>query len=209
MNYSFGFLFVCLLSFSKGRIISEWSPFSNCSVSTRTRTCKPAHSCKNIPLVETISCATRCTGLQNSFKDENSTAVKRVQKVQFDAIRNIGTTLNDGLTLYPGEYLSSGNCYYAVMQGDGNFVLYVTQHWVPQNAIWASGSYNKGIAPRRVVMQNDGNLVIYDVYNRATWATGTNEQGSIPHRLVMQTDGNLVIYDGDNRPTWATGTNRG
>ncbi|XP_012558468.2 uncharacterized protein LOC101236800 [Hydra vulgaris] len=82
MNYSFGFLFVCLLSFSKGRIISEWSPFSNCSVSTRTRTCKPAHSCKNIPLVETISCATRCTGLQNSFKDENSTAVKRVQKVQ-------------------------------------------------------------------------------------------------------------------------------
>ena len=94
------------------------------------------------------------------------------------------------------------------MQGDGNFVLYVTQHWVPKNAIWASGSINKGTAPRRVVMQTDGNLVIYDVYNRAIWASGTNEKGSKPHRLVMQTDGNLVIYDGINKPTWSTRTNR-
>ncbi|XP_065681520.1 uncharacterized protein LOC136095179 [Hydra vulgaris] len=44
-------------------------------------------------------------------------------------------------------------------------------------------------------MQNDGNLVVYDVYNRAFWSSGTNERGSKPHRLVMQTDGNLVIYD--------------
>ncbi|XP_047131880.1 uncharacterized protein LOC124810920 [Hydra vulgaris] len=208
MKYSFGFVFVCLFSFSKGQLISEWSPYSNCSVSTRTRTCKPAHSCRDVALVETISCGNHCSG-QHAFKDENSTAIKRVQKVQFDAIINIGTTLKNGLNLKPGEYLSSGNCYFAVMQGDGNFVLYVTHHWVPQNAIWASGSYNKGTAPRRVVMQNDGNLVIYDAYNRATWASGTNQKGSKPHRLVMQTDGNLVIYDGINKPTWATSTNRG
>ena len=200
-----------LLSISNGnlkeRVISEWTPFSNCSVSTRTRTCKPTKYCENVPLVETIPCATHCSGLHMS-KDKNSTIVKRGQTVQFDATNDIGNTLNDGQTLNPGQYLSSGNCYYAVMQGDGNFVLYVTQHWVPPNAIWSSGSSKKGIAPRRVVMQNDGNLVIYDVYSRATWSSGTNEKGSKPHRLVMQNDGNLVIYDGDNQPTWSTRTNR-
>ncbi|XP_065662035.1 uncharacterized protein LOC100215560 isoform X2 [Hydra vulgaris] len=206
MKYSFGFLFMCLFSFSKGQKLSEWSPFSNCSISTRTRTCKPTHKCKDVQLVETIPCATHCPGLW-PLRDENSTTVKR--SVQFDAKLNRGTTLKDGRTLDVGNYLSSGNGYYAVMQGDGNFVLYVTQQWVPRNALWASGSYNKGTAPRRAVMQNDGNLVIYDVYNKATWASNTNQKGTKPHRLVMQKDGNLVIYEGQNKPTWATGTNRG
>lgn len=85
-----------------------------------------------------------------------------------------GNTLGAGQTLYAGEYLESGNGYYAVMQHDGNFVLYKTMHWVPANALWASNTDGKGVKPRRIVMQNDGNLVIYDTYNNATWASNTH-----------------------------------
>lgn len=81
-------------------------------------------------------------------------------------------------------------------------------HFSGGNAIWSSRSDGKGQSPRRLVMQNDGNLVIYDVYGRPTWASRTDNKGAKPHRLVMQDDGNLVIYDGNNRPTWASNTAR-
>lgn len=51
---------------------------------------------------------------------------------------NKGNTLNVEQTLYPGDYLSSGNGYYAVMQEDGNFVLYETDNWSSYNAKWNS-----------------------------------------------------------------------
>ncbi|MEV5240729.1 hypothetical protein AB0K89_16750 [Streptomyces cinnamoneus] len=86
----------------------------------------------------------------------------------------------------------------------------------------------------RLVMQTDGNLVIYDEFNVARWATGTvnrgwrtafqedgnlvvytrsgqavwasNTAGRPGSRLVIQDDGNVVIYDG-SRAVWASGTN--
>ncbi|MEV0445936.1 hypothetical protein AB0I84_33040 [Streptomyces spectabilis] len=86
----------------------------------------------------------------------------------------------------------------------------------------------------RLVMQSDGNLVIYDEFNRARWATRTvgqgwttrfqedgnlvvytrsgravwasNTAGHPGSRLVVQDDGNVVIYDG-SRAIWASGTN--
>jgi hypothetical protein len=124
------------------------------------------------------------------------------------AFTSKNSTLGDGQTLNPNEYLNSTKGYVALMQEDGNFVLYSNSHFVPKNALWSSKTNNKGQHPRRVVMQNDGNLVVYDVYNVALWSSGTFNKGAKPHRLVMQDDGNLVIYDGNNRATWATGTNR-
>lgn len=118
-----------------------------------------------------------------------------------------GNTLGDGQTLNAGQYLESGNGYYAVMQQDGNFVLYQTLHWIPKNALWASNTCMKGVQPRRVIMQNDGSLVVYDVYNTPTWASNTFQKGAKPHRLVMQPDRNLVIYDGSGKATWASNTN--
>ncbi|GHG61484.1 hypothetical protein [Streptomyces griseocarneus] len=55
----------------------------------------------------------------------------------------------------------------------------------------------------RLVMQTDGNLVIYDEFNRARWATGTVGQG---WRAVFQTDGNFVVYTRSNRAVWASNT---
>ncbi len=55
----------------------------------------------------------------------------------------------------------------------------------------------------RVVMQSDGNLVVYDNQNKALWASGTN--GQAVSQCTMQTDGNLVIY-GYYNAIWASGT---
>jgi hypothetical protein len=57
-----------------------------------------------------------------------------------------------------------------------------------------------------LVMQNDGNLVIYEKNGSYKWASGSNGKGTPPYRLMMQTDGNLVIYDKNNVATWASGT---
>jgi len=120
----------------------------------------------------------------------------------------MSATLGNGQTLTQGNYLASpNNSYFAVMQSDGNFVLYTSRDWRPVNAVWASNTYGRGIGPYRVTMQDDGNLVVYDSRNTALWASNTYRKGANPHRLIMQSDRNLVIYDGNNSPTWASNTN--
>jgi len=59
----------------------------------------------------------------------------------------------------------------------------------------------------KLVLQADGNLVLYDK-DKALWSSGTN--GKNAKKLVMQNDGNLVLY-GPNGPVWASNTsgNRG
>jgi hypothetical protein len=39
--------------------------------------------------------------------------------------------------------------------------------------MWASNTQHRDNSPHRLVMQNDGNLVIYDADNDATWTPGT------------------------------------
>jgi hypothetical protein len=55
-----------------------------------------------------------------------------------------------------------------------------------------------------LVLQGDGNLVIYDHSGRALWASNTDIHN--PTQAEMQTDGNFVIYSGGHA-LWATGTN--
>jgi hypothetical protein len=59
----------------------------------------------------------------------------------------------------------------------------------------------------RLLYQQDGNLVIYDVTTdpwTPLWATGTTND-SLGY-VIMQDDGNLVLYDENDSPLWATGT---
>ncbi|MFF7334893.1 hypothetical protein [Streptomyces sp. NPDC008150] len=55
----------------------------------------------------------------------------------------------------------------------------------------------------RLVMQSDGNLVIYDENGKPRWASHTF--GSNYH-AVFQGDGNLVVYTSSNSPVWASQT---
>ena len=57
----------------------------------------------------------------------------------------------------------------------------------------------------QLVVQSDGNLVVYSKGGVAVWASGTAGNG--PAFLKAQTDGNLVLYRiSDNAPIWASGT---
>lgn len=112
---------------------------------------------------------------------------------------------------------------YLIVQDDGNVVIYR-----PLSPIWASNSQQSGehcdpettLPPGAVlargssvrsangqydlVMQDDGNLVLYRVNGPALWATGTN--GIAIRHAVMQHDGNLVLYDYAGGARWASGT---
>jgi hypothetical protein len=87
-------------------------------------------------------------------------------------------------------------------------------------ALWNTGTYGTG-ASNRLVVQNDGNVVLYSG-NRAVWNNGgpgsdtvtagaglTSGQSlhspSFQYRLDVQADGNLVEY-GNGRAVWFTNT---
>ncbi|NJM33522.1 MAG: hypothetical protein HC850_01165 [Rhodomicrobium sp.] len=102
--------------------------------------------------------------------------------------------------LFANDALISANGRYtALMQGDGNFVVYDGGR-----AIWASGT--DGVAGARIIMQGDGNLVVYDPSNRAHWDSGSwGEGANRQFNLVMQDDGNLVVYDSQGgEALWAS-----
>jgi hypothetical protein len=88
-------------------------------------------------------------------------------------------------SLQQGQALVSGTGYRALLQLDGNFVVYNPSG----KAIWADGRYGAS----SIVVQADGNLVAYSSIGHPLWATGTRAANSY---LVMQDDGNLVLYSG-------------
>lgn len=106
-------------------------------------------------------------------------------------------------------------CPHLVIQDDGNVVIYTSK------AIWATGTVESTMQPGDVlhpgwsiyspppenyqlIMQTDGNLVLYDGAGKALWASGTQHHPGAD--VVMQTDGNLVVYDTTGHPLWASGT---
>lgn len=115
--------------------------------------------------------------------------------------------LPEGGILYQEDFLRSTNeAYYALMQRDGNFVVYTSPDFSPVNAQWSSNSTEKGQPPYRLVLQDNGNLIIFDANNVKTWSTRTAEVGERPYHLIMQIDRNLVLYDCNQRAIWASNT---
>ncbi len=117
---------------------------------------------------------------------------------------------------------------FAVLQDDRNLVVYAKNG----RALWSSrttcnvqyntdaligdpqkrelrpGHYMQSPDRRyKLVMQSDGNLVLYGPTGRATWASRT--AGNAGARFVLQPDNNLVVYSATGRPVWNSGTSRG
>jgi len=55
-----------------------------------------------------------------------------------------------------------------------------------------------------LIMQGDGNLVVYKPGGHPIWATHTNGKGGV--KAMMQGDGNFVIYTANGSPVWASNT---
>ncbi len=56
----------------------------------------------------------------------------------------------------------------------------------------------------KLLMQRDGNLVLYGPRNQPLWSSNT--QGTPVEECMMQRDGNLVLYLRDGQPVWASST---
>jgi hypothetical protein len=112
-----------------------------------------------------------------------------------DHLSYVNTTIASVGLIFPGQALQTANRQYAaVLQSDGNFVVYKGAQ-----ALWSSQSYGKSVAFG--AMQADGNFVLYSPSGAPVWYTRTAGGGS---SLVMQSDGNLVIYGANGGPTWAS-----
>lgn len=126
-------------------------------------------------------------------------------------------TLFAGQILNPSNdpnagFIESASAYCRLyMQTDGNLVMYLFKEQPPseagwKNAVWASHTQTTdgSTFQHSCIMQQDGNLVIYDTAGNPVWATGTNDNPGAYAKV--QDDGNFVIYDSGNSPLWYTGT---
>jgi len=139
------------------------------------------------------------------YKDSHTEDEKAVD-IQYGIpgiFANKGAVLTTGNSISSNEMLvNNGNKLCALMQSDGNFVIYKGY----KGSIWASNTDGKGSGPFKLTMQDDGNLVIYEANGQPTWASNTWGKGTSPFKLIMQDDGNLVIYDVNGVATWASNT---
>ena len=88
----------------------------------------------------------------------------------------------------------------AVYAGNG-----VMQDTLGQNEkLKASEELKSENGKYKLVLQGDGNLVVYESQGKALWNSDTLGSGAI--ECVMQSDGNLVLKHRNGRVVWATGT---
>jgi len=107
-----------------------------------------------------------------------------------------GSVLRPPAQLSANQSLRSPNGrFVALLQGDGNFVVFADGRPGFATRTRAAGA--------ALALQSDGNVVIYDSQGRPLWASGTGGSGG-SDQLVMQDDGNLVFY-GPRGAVWATG----
>ncbi len=97
-----------------------------------------------------------------------------------------------------------------------SLVLYAALVALSATTVYARDTLNPGEMLRRaehlmsnnrqytLLMQWDGNLVLYDARKSLLWASNT--QGQRVERCIMQKDGNLVLYLPNGQPVWASNT---
>ena len=79
------------------------------------------------------------------------------------------------------------------MQADCNLVLYKTDHY---HAKWLTRTNRRNAAPCKFVVQDDGNMVVYDKDGTARWSSGTAQK----EKVVKDNNGKKKGKDGkDNK----------
>ncbi len=102
-----------------------------------------------------------------------------------------------GEQLRAGQQLvSSDGRISATLSTDGNFAVRGSD-----GTLFSSGT--AGTPGARVVMQTDGNLVLYDAAGKARWSTGT--WGHPGSTALLRSGGTLLIEQPDGRTLWSSG----
>lgn len=99
----------------------------------------------------------------------------------------------------------------SILSSDGYTALTISQSGTLElrhdyQTVWSAPT--SAGAGAHLVVQNDGNLVLYKKSGEVAWHSGTNGNGEV--KLHVQEDGNLVLYKVSNgSPVWYTGTSIG
>lgn len=122
-----------------------------------------------------------------------------------------GVSLEPGEALYGDEMLLSANGDFAtVFYQSGELHVYDISAGEKQ-LIWAADR-DGGSSDGQLLMQADGNLVLYDEDGDVSWDTSTYARldgAGTDYALVMQDDGNLVLMDlTDDRVLWSSMTGK-
>lgn len=99
--------------------------------------------------------------------------VTELHRFDFDRVHsttNLRTFLSDSAV--GGTIISANKNYLATLRDDGNFVVYVSSHFVPSNIVWQTNTAGKGHAPFRLSAQEDGDIALYDSNNHVLWSSG-------------------------------------
>lgn len=105
-------------------------------------------------------------------------------------IGSVSTTATQDVYLMPGDRILSPNYkYMALMQQDGNLVIYRLSDTV---VIWSAGSGGKGGA--YALMKKNHNFAIYNSGGQQIWTNGVVHAGSDPAtKLVVRDDGRIQL----------------
>ena len=130
--------------------------------------------------------------------------VRLNQMISNNVNTTISCTANSNTVLRAGQRITSSNgSYFAIMQGDGNFVVYYKTN--NRNvAVWSTGTHNH--EGSYLALQQDGNLVVYSKTNQALWNSRTSSRPFANYNLTLGNDGVLTITRrSDNRVIWRSG----
>lgn len=102
--------------------------------------------------------------------------------------------MNSEHELNKGEALTSENQKFKLeLQADGDLVL--SFYGI---LLWHTKTKSRG---DRLVMQNDGKVVLLDTNNQVLFTTPSNGD-----YLLLQDDGNLVLFSENQESIWSTNT---
>ncbi len=127
-------------------------------------------------------------------------------------------TLKAGQSLVKGQKLTSENGKFSIQKHyrEGRFDIYsVTSYGASMIIKGLSGGYDDQGNQKRndaaqLVLQTDGNLVVYDDQKKARWSSET--QGAydakyrtkefMPVKGVLENDGTFVLYSATGKAVW-------
>ena len=66
--------------------------------------------------------------------------------------------------------------------------------------LWASDTVDRGY---RVIMQRDGNLIVYDDKSEPVWTSKTQFQGEY---LMCRDDGSMAVFSWSGKAVWSANT---
>lgn len=127
-------------------------------------------------------------------------------------VERLGSTnmLNAGQTLTGSKILTSANGKFILrmQEDDGHLCVYNFANGQQGAFVWGSGKH--GFKNSKLVMQADGNLVVYDGNNTSKWASDTHpynnekfkDSNNKPVKLVLENDGSLKLYTATDKVVW-------